>query len=122
MSSSDVRPGFYSKLNPRAKETIARSAVARSSFDINSDLAQSASDFSKDHPRTCDICKRPETALNPVLVCSSCKVFDLKCSFEIFIEVVIEHFCMFAGQSDIYYCFFPNSLWVADCSTFGLLS
>lgn len=74
ISSSDVRPGFYSKLNPRAKETVARSAVVRSSFDINSDSAQSASDFSKDHPRTCDICKRPETALNPVLICSSCKI------------------------------------------------
>ncbi|XP_057785158.1 uncharacterized protein LOC131002701 isoform X2 [Salvia miltiorrhiza] len=72
--SSDVRPGFYSKLNPRAKETTSRSAVARSSSDINSDSARSASEFSKDHPRTCDICRRPETALNPVLVCSSCKI------------------------------------------------
>ncbi|KAH6763750.1 hypothetical protein C2S51_014999 [Perilla frutescens var. frutescens] len=74
INSSDVRPGFYSKLNPRAKETISRSAIARSSFDINSDSAQSTSGFSKDHPRTCDICRRPETALNPVLVCSSCKI------------------------------------------------
>lgn len=74
ISSSEVRPGFYSKLNPRAKETISRSAVARPSFDINSDSALSTSDFSKDHPRTCDICRRPETALNPVLVCSSCKI------------------------------------------------
>lgn len=76
-SSSDVRPGFYSKLNPRAKETTSRSAVARSSFDINSDSARAASEMSKDHPRTCDICRRPETALNPVLVCSSCKVLTL---------------------------------------------
>ncbi|KAL1533687.1 hypothetical protein AAHA92_33540 [Salvia divinorum] len=72
--SSDVRPGFYSKLNPRAKETTSRSAVVRSSSDVNADSARSTSELSKDHPRTCDVCRRPETALNPVLVCSSCKI------------------------------------------------
>ncbi|KAL0326260.1 UNVERIFIED_CONTAM: hypothetical protein Sradi_5195300 [Sesamum radiatum] len=49
------RPGFYSQLNRRVKETLSRSATARSSFDTNSDSAQLASDFSKDHPRTCDV-------------------------------------------------------------------
>ncbi|KAL0360154.1 UNVERIFIED_CONTAM: hypothetical protein Sradi_3699900 [Sesamum radiatum] len=68
------RPGFYSQLNRRVKETLSRSATARSSFDTNSDSAQLASDFSKDHPRTCDVCRRSETVLNPILVCSSCKV------------------------------------------------
>ncbi|KAI3464451.1 hypothetical protein Pfo_021114 [Paulownia fortunei] len=70
MNVSDVRPGFYSQLNPRVKETISRLALART----NSDSVQLASDFSKDHPRTCDICRRSETVLNPILVCSSCKV------------------------------------------------
>lgn len=77
MNAADGRPGFYSKLNPRAKETISRSTVARSSVDINSDSLQLASQFSKDRPRTCGICRRSETALNPILVCSSCKVFTL---------------------------------------------
>ncbi|KAK4413254.1 histone H3-lysine(4) N-trimethyltransferase ATX1 [Sesamum alatum] len=69
---SDMRP--YSQLNRRVKETISRSTTARSSFDTNSDSAQLASDFSKDHPRTCDVCRRSETVLNPILVCTSCKV------------------------------------------------
>lgn len=73
-AAADVRPGFYSKLNPRAKETISRSTLARSSVDINSDSLQQ---FSKDRPRTCGICRRSETALNPILICSSCKVFAL---------------------------------------------
>ncbi|KAG8378328.1 hypothetical protein BUALT_Bualt08G0126000 [Buddleja alternifolia] len=73
MNVSDARTGFYSHLNPRVRETISRSGT-RSSFDKNSDSFQLASDFSKDHPRTCDICRRSETLLNPILVCLSCKV------------------------------------------------
>ncbi|KAK6132390.1 hypothetical protein DH2020_033829 [Rehmannia glutinosa] len=72
-NASDVRPGVYTQLNPRVKETISRLAVARSSFDTSSDSVLAA-DFSKDHPRTCDVCRRSETVLNPILVCSSCKV------------------------------------------------
>ncbi|KAL6515595.1 hypothetical protein OROHE_018629 [Orobanche hederae] len=70
----DVRHGFYSQLNPRVKETISRLGVARSFVDRNSDSVQLASDFSKDHSRTCDLCKRSETVVNPILICSSCKV------------------------------------------------
>ncbi|KAL6492849.1 hypothetical protein OROGR_032608 [Orobanche gracilis] len=70
----DVRHGFYSQLNPRVKETIPRFVVARSSVDRNSDSVQLASDFSKDHSRTCDLCKWSETVVNPILICSSCKV------------------------------------------------
>lgn len=70
MNVSDVKPG-----NPRVKETISRSVVARSSSGTNSDSVQLARDFAKGHPRTCDICRRSETVLNPILVCSSCKVF-----------------------------------------------
>ncbi|KAK6114794.1 hypothetical protein DH2020_007063 [Rehmannia glutinosa] len=72
-NASDVRSGVYTQLNPRVKETISRLAVARSSFDTSSDSVLAA-DFSKDHPRTCDVCRRSETVLNPILVCSSCKV------------------------------------------------
>ncbi|EYU22903.1 hypothetical protein MIMGU_mgv1a000270mg [Erythranthe guttata] len=61
---SDVKPG----LNPRVKETISRSVVARSSS------VRSATDVAKGQPRTCDICRRSESVLNPILICSSCKV------------------------------------------------
>ncbi|KAL3641330.1 hypothetical protein CASFOL_016298 [Castilleja foliolosa] len=70
----DLKHGLYSQLNPRVKETNSRLGVARSSVDTNSDSVQLASDFSKDHPRTCDVCRRSETVLNPILVCLSCKV------------------------------------------------
>ncbi|KAL6512080.1 hypothetical protein OROGR_021677 [Orobanche gracilis] len=70
----DVRRGFYSQLNPRVKETISRLGVARSSVDRKSDSVQLASDFSKDHSRTCDLCNQSETVVNPILICSSCKV------------------------------------------------
>ncbi|KAL3638770.1 hypothetical protein CASFOL_016677 [Castilleja foliolosa] len=79
----DVKRGLYSQLNPRVKETNSKLGVARSSVDTKSDFVQLASDFSKDHPSTCDVCRRSETVLNPVLVCSSCKVaahLDCYCS------------------------------------------
>ncbi|KAA8538560.1 hypothetical protein F0562_028246 [Nyssa sinensis] len=68
------RAGLYSQQNPRAKETLSRLAVARVSSENNSDFVLPTSDFGKEHPRTCDICRRSETILNPFLVCSSCKV------------------------------------------------
>ncbi|XP_071925419.1 uncharacterized protein [Coffea arabica] len=71
---SNGRPGIYSQQNPRVKETISRSAAARLSSEKNSDPFSLASDFAVEHPRTCEICGRCETILNPILVCSSCKV------------------------------------------------
>ncbi|KAJ7959086.1 putative Phd finger protein [Quillaja saponaria] len=68
------RSGICSQPIPRAKETLSRVAVTRTSSEKHSDFVQSASDFSKEHPRSCDICRRPEAILNPILVCSSCKV------------------------------------------------
>lgn len=70
------RPGLYSQQMPRAKETLSKLAVPRVSSQIKSDFG-AISGFSKEHPRTCDICRRSETFLNQIVVCSSCKVFDL---------------------------------------------
>ncbi|KAL3513580.1 hypothetical protein ACH5RR_026297 [Cinchona calisaya] len=67
-------PGVYSQQNPRVKETISKSAAARLSSEKNSDPFSLPSDFSVEHPRICEICGRCETILNPILVCSSCKV------------------------------------------------
>ncbi|GER27462.1 Phd finger protein [Striga asiatica] len=74
MNVSDVRNGLQSQLNLRVKETVTRLGIARASLEKNTDLGQLASDNPKDRCRTCDICRRSETVLNPVLVCSSCKV------------------------------------------------
>ncbi|KAL7246379.1 hypothetical protein ACSBR2_001480 [Camellia fascicularis] len=74
MNTSTGRVGLYSQQVPRAKETLSKLALPRGSSGMNSDFVQSISDFCKEHPRTCDICRRSETILNPILVCSSCKV------------------------------------------------
>ncbi|GMP47136.1 hypothetical protein CsSME_00015038 [Camellia sinensis var. sinensis] len=74
MNTSTGRVGLYSQQMPRAKETLSKLALPRGSLGMNSDFVQSISDFCKEHPRTCDICRRSETILNPILVCSSCKV------------------------------------------------
>ncbi|PPR88381.1 hypothetical protein GOBAR_AA32315 [Gossypium barbadense] len=59
-------------LQQRSKD--AWDAVPRISSGKYSDIVQSVSDFSKEHPRSCDICRRSETLLNPIFVCSGCKV------------------------------------------------
>ncbi|XP_039055564.1 uncharacterized protein LOC120198295 isoform X2 [Hibiscus syriacus] len=58
----------------RAKDALFRNAVPSISSEKYSDIVQSVIDFSKGHPRSCDICRRSETVLNPILVCSGCKV------------------------------------------------
>ncbi|XP_038702849.1 uncharacterized protein LOC119999393 isoform X2 [Tripterygium wilfordii] len=63
-----------SQLMPRPKQTLSRVAVPRILTEKYFDYVQSVSDFSKEHPRSCDICRRSETILNPILVCSGCKV------------------------------------------------
>lgn len=77
LNASSGMSGSCSQLIPRAKETFPRVAVPRISFEKHSDFAQTVADISKEHPRSCDICRRSETILNPILVCSSCKVFSL---------------------------------------------
>ncbi|XP_023550043.1 uncharacterized protein LOC111808351 isoform X1 [Cucurbita pepo subsp. pepo] len=55
----------HRELMPRAKETLTKVALPKTSLE---------SDFCKEHARSCDICRRPETMLKPILVCASCKV------------------------------------------------
>ncbi|GAB4844853.1 hypothetical protein Ancab_038244 [Ancistrocladus abbreviatus] len=74
MDTSRGRGGPYSQLIPRVKETTSSLATPRVASEKHSDLLQFTSAFSKEHPRSCDICGRLETILNPILVCSGCKV------------------------------------------------
>ncbi|KAG6707308.1 hypothetical protein I3843_06G023500 [Carya illinoinensis] len=73
LNTSNGRAGISSQLMPR-KETPSRVAAPRISLERHSDFVNSTSDLSKEHPRSCDVCRRSETLLNPILVCSSCKV------------------------------------------------
>ncbi|KAL9394423.1 hypothetical protein Peur_013708 [Populus x canadensis] len=73
-NTASVRAGISSLLMPRPKEMLSRVAIPRISLEKYSDFVQSVSGFSKDHPRSCDICRRFETILNHILVCSGCKV------------------------------------------------
>ncbi|KAA3465285.1 Protein Jade-1 [Gossypium australe] len=72
LNASVGRAGINSQT--RAKDALSRNAVSRTSSEKYSDNVQSVTDFSKGHPRSCDICRRSETVLNPILVCSGCKV------------------------------------------------
>ncbi|TYI44234.1 hypothetical protein ES332_A01G222600v1 [Gossypium tomentosum] len=72
LNASVGRAGINSQT--RAKDALSRNAVSRTSSEKYSDIVQSVTDFSKGHPRSCDICRRSETVLNPILVCSGCKV------------------------------------------------
>lgn len=56
------------------KEMHAGLGLSKVMSNRYSDVSQLVSGSSKGRPRSCDICSRPETLLNPILVCSSCKV------------------------------------------------
>lgn len=71
------RTGGCSQPMPRAKETLSRVAVTRASSEKYSDFCLPSSDFSKEQRKSCDICRRFENMLNPILVCSGCKVLGL---------------------------------------------
>lgn len=73
-STYSGRSGSYSQQMPRAKETLSKLAVPRISSELKSGVVQPVSNFNREHARTCDICMRPDTFLNPILVCSGCKV------------------------------------------------
>ncbi|CAL5202912.1 unnamed protein product [Lathyrus oleraceus] len=68
------RTGACSQPMPRAKETLSRVAVTRASSEKYSDFSLPSSEFSKEQRKSCDICRRFENMLNPILVCSGCKV------------------------------------------------
>ncbi|GMH00292.1 hypothetical protein Nepgr_002131 [Nepenthes gracilis] len=73
VDTSRVRGG-HSQVIRRVKETTSSLAVPGATSDEHSDLLQFTSAFFKQNPRTCDICRRSETILNPILVCFGCKV------------------------------------------------
>ncbi|CAN6587484.1 unnamed protein product [Malus baccata var. baccata] len=74
LNTSGGRSSFSSQMMLRPKETFPRVAVPRISVEKHSGFVHSVTDSSKEHPRSCDICRRYETLLNPILVCCSCKV------------------------------------------------
>ncbi|KAF6155503.1 hypothetical protein GIB67_017858 [Kingdonia uniflora] len=55
-------------LMPRAKETLSKLAGTTISTQKHSD------GLLEEHPQLCDICRRPETVLNPIIICCICKV------------------------------------------------
>nr|POF09256.1 protein jade-1 [Quercus suber] len=73
LNTSNGRSSISSQLMPRVTETLPRVAP-RVSSERQSDFVHLVSDLSKENPRSCDICRRSETILNPILVCLSCKV------------------------------------------------
>ncbi|KAK2976403.1 hypothetical protein RJ640_009230 [Escallonia rubra] len=61
VNPSSGRTGLYVQSIPRAKDTLSRLAMARASSERHFDNVQSTSDLSKEHFRTCDICRRSDT-------------------------------------------------------------
>lgn len=89
--------------HPRAKDALTRNAVPRISSEKYSNIVQSASDFFKEHPRSCDICRRSETLLNPILVCSGCKVFWPKTISFSFLQ--LKFYFLSVWNFDLAFCF-----------------
>ncbi|KAL9249110.1 Bromodomain-containing protein [Drosera capensis] len=69
--SSRGHGGVFSRLRPHVKEGTSNLASTSATSDKHSDLT---SVFSKEHPKSCDVCRRPETLLNLILICAGCKV------------------------------------------------
>ncbi|GJT43602.1 zinc finger, FYVE/PHD-type containing protein [Tanacetum coccineum] len=67
------RPGLLAQQVPRPKETHPKLSVTWTSPEMKFDSLPSALE-NKVHSRVCDVCNRAETILNPIIVCSSCKV------------------------------------------------
>ncbi|GAB2271974.1 hypothetical protein Dimus_006804 [Dionaea muscipula] len=74
MESSRSHAAPYSRVTSRAKDTTSSLTSSRAASDKHSNLLQLTSSFPKEHSRSCDICRRSETLLNPILICSGCKV------------------------------------------------
>ncbi|KAL5714485.1 hypothetical protein ACHQM5_016441 [Ranunculus cassubicifolius] len=67
------RTSAHPQLVPRPKETLSRLAAPRVSSEKPSDIFQLRS-FLNENQQLCDICRRSETMLNPIIVCFNCKV------------------------------------------------
>ncbi|XP_076940582.1 uncharacterized protein LOC143609825 isoform X1 [Bidens hawaiensis] len=58
---------------PQAKEAHSKLSVTWTSPEMNHNYSSPTLD-NKVHSRVCDVCRRTKTILNPIIVCSSCKV------------------------------------------------
>lgn len=69
-----VRGSLSSLSVPRAKVSNPGQDVPKAKSEGYADVLQLTSGTPKENPKSCDICRRSESLLNPILVCSSCKV------------------------------------------------
>ncbi|KAK9080172.1 hypothetical protein SSX86_001847 [Deinandra increscens subsp. villosa] len=67
------RSALLAQQVPQAKETHPKLSVTWTSPEINLNSSSSTLE-NKVHSRACDVCRRAETILNPIIVCSGCKV------------------------------------------------
>ncbi|MFS7938661.1 putative chromatin regulator PHD family [Helianthus anomalus] len=67
------RSALQAQQVPQAKETHPKLSVTWTSPEMNFNASSSTLE-NKVHSRVCDVCRRAETILNPIIVCSSCKV------------------------------------------------
>lgn len=74
MDNTKVRGSLSSLAVPRVKPSYPNMDIPKATSDVYSDVFHFTSGASKEHPKLCDICRRSESLLNPILVCSSCKV------------------------------------------------
>uniref|UniRef100_A0A803M586 PHD finger family protein n=1 Tax=Chenopodium quinoa TaxID=63459 RepID=A0A803M586_CHEQI len=74
VESGRVRGSLSSLSAPRTKVSNPTLDAPKAKSDGYSDVFQFSSGTPKEHPKSCDICRRSESLLNPILVCSSCKV------------------------------------------------
>ncbi|XP_021748262.1 uncharacterized protein LOC110714096 isoform X2 [Chenopodium quinoa] len=74
VESGMVRGSLSSLSVPCTKVSNPTLDAPKAKSDGYSDVFPFASGTPKEHPKSCDICRRSESLLNPILVCSSCKV------------------------------------------------
>lgn len=67
------RSALQTQQATRAKETHPKLSVTWTSPEMKFNSSPSTLD-NKVHSRVCDVCRRAETILNPIIVCSNCKV------------------------------------------------
>ncbi|KAK9743342.1 hypothetical protein RND81_03G233500 [Saponaria officinalis] len=74
MDNSRIRGGLLSLSGPRPKELNSSFDIPKATSDGYPDKFKYSSGSPKEHLKSCDICTRTESLLNPLLVCLSCKV------------------------------------------------
>lgn len=84
-------------INARLRGSLSSLSVARAKLDGPKAVSDGYSDVCRfetgmphELPKSCDICRRSESLLNPILVCSSCKVSTMfNCNFTFLSSVVL---------------------------------